>query len=257
MQVVDSLAVAGLSVERVSCGHPEWDKSLLSGETDVFASPLHQLPISLPEGIVITALSARSYPADWLLIHPAAQEVDQLLGLKKQATVYAQDTCRRAQMYDFRADLQFDDQAGDAETALVQLLSGELDAALLPAAMLDEDALTGNGIVVVRFNPKELVPAPGQGVWAYVCCKEDIVTRRALKAIHHSETAVLTNIERGALRLLGAGFEHRLGVYAECDQLGNFHVWAALAETERSPLRRARLSSSTKFHLAERIAQQF
>ena len=44
-----------------------------------------------------------------------------------------------------------------------------------------------------------------------------------------------------------------LGVYCEQDTMGNYHVWAAKADTWDSPLKRVRLSSSTSYELAEQV----
>jgi hydroxymethylbilane synthase len=47
-----------------------------------------------------------------------------------------------------------------------------------------------------------------------------------------------------------------LGVYCEKDATGNFHVWAAKAESWDGEVKRVRLSSSTKFELAEQVVKE-
>ena len=44
-----------------------------------------------------------------------------------------------------------------------------------------------------------------------------------------------------------------LGVYCETDVQGNYHVWAAKADSWESPVKSVRLSSSTSFELPEQV----
>ena len=86
---------------------------------------------------------------------------------------------------------------------------------------------------------------------AYQVRQTDKNLRRQLQNIHHSAVADCTNVERKVLRLLEGGCQMPLGVYCEKDPIGNYHVWAALADSWSSPLKRVRLSSSTHFELAD------
>jgi hydroxymethylbilane synthase len=104
---------------------------------------------------------------------------------------------------------------------------------------------------VIKFDPKEFIPAPAQGVLAFQVRESDKELRRQLRALHKQEVADCTNVERRVLKLLDGGCHLPLGAYCTKDHEGNYHLWAAYAETATAPLKQIRLSSSTRFELAE------
>lgn len=248
------LAGAGIEAEVVFFSPAEIFAGLLRGEADAALLPLNRAPVGLPEGLVITAVSERKNPAECLLVRRENTDAGKLFGLPDQALVCAPGAGRQVQIRDFRPDIRPAGDVDDAGDILEKLYAGEWDAAILAAADLDEQAEAT--FRVVRFHPREFVPAPGQGVMAWISCKDNLHTRRLLKAVHHPEASAVTNIERGVLRLLGGDPGLPLGVYAEYDGQGAYHVWAAYADGVGSPLRRARMSSSTSFQLAEKVADE-
>jgi len=231
----------------------EIEDALLRGEIDMAAHSMKDLPTASPEGLVITAVSYRENPADWLIIRKEAIQEDQLFGLKNEALVGTSSARRKAQMLDFRSDIQLKDLRGNVPTRVEKLRRGEYDAILLAAAGLQRLDLDLAEFKLVRFNPREFVPAPAQGVVAWQTCTDDLPTRRLLQPIHQPDVAAVTNIERSILKLMEGGCHMPLGAYCERDAMGNYHVWAAKADTWDAPVRRARLSSSTSFELAERV----
>lgn len=231
----------------------EIEDALLQGEIDMAAHSMKDMPTTSPEGLVITAVSYRENPADWLIIRKEAIQDGQLFGLKNEALVGTSSARRKAQMLDFRSDIQLKDLRGNVPTRVEKLRRGEYDAILLAAAGLQRLEMDLSEFELVRFNPREFVPAPAQGVVAWQTCTDDLPTRRLLHQIHHPEVAAVTNIERSILNLMEGGCHMPLGAYCERDAQGNYHVWAAKADNWDTPVRRARLSSSTHFELAERV----
>ncbi|MCF8247354.1 MAG: hypothetical protein K9J37_20070 [Saprospiraceae bacterium] len=87
---------------------------------------------------------------------------------------------------------------------------------------------------------------------AYLCCTDDLETRRLIQQqLHEPNTSAVTNVERKVQKLIGD--ELPLGVFCERDSSGNYHVWAALADAWDQPVRRFRLSQSTNLGLAEKV----
>ncbi len=233
----------------------EIEDALLRGDIDLAVHSMKDLPTTSPEGLVITAVSYRADPADWLVIRKEEVDETQVLKLKQQAIVGTSSARRKAQLLDFRKDVEIKDIRGNVPTRLQKLRDGQFDGILLAAAGLTRLELDLSEFVVIKLNPKEFVPAPAQGVLAFQTAKADKTTRRILKKIHHSDVATSTNIERRILQLLDGGCHMPLGAYCECDESGNFHVWAAKAETSNSPVAKVRLSSSTSFNLAEQVIE--
>jgi len=215
----------------------EIEDALLQGEIDMAAHSMKDMPTTSPEGLVITAVSYRENPADWLIIRKEAIQEGQLFGLKNEALVGTSSARRKAQMLDFRSDIQLKDLRGNVPTRVEKLRRGEYDAILLAAAGLQRLEMDLSEFELVRFNPREFVPAPAQGVVAWQTCTDDLPTRRLLHQIHHPEVVAVTNIERSILNLMEGGCHMPLGAYCERDVQGNYHVWAAKADTWDAPLR--------------------
>jgi hydroxymethylbilane synthase len=181
---------------------------------------------------------------------------DATLKLKENAVVGTSSARRKAQLLHFRPDIQLKDIRGNVPTRLNKLREGQFDGIVLAAAGLSRLELDLSEFEVIKFSPKEFIPAPAQGVLAWQTNEKDVATRRIFKQLHQSNTSIATNVERRVLRLLDGGCQMPLGVYCEQDRAGNFHVWAALAEGWDQPLKTTRLSSSTHFQLAEQVFEQ-
>ena len=234
----------------------EIEDALLRGDVDMAVHSMKDLPTNSPEGLVITAVSYREDPADFLLIKKELVEPEKTLKLKEGAIVGTSSARRKAQMLDFRPDIELRDIRGNVPTRINKLREGQFDAIVLAGAGVKRLELDLSDLEVITFNPREFVPAPAQGVLAYQTCANDKTTRRILKHIHHSEVSAATNVERKVLNLLDGGCQLPLGAYCERDQIGNYHLWVARAESWNAPVKRVRLSSSTSAGLAEQALKQ-
>lgn len=233
----------------------EIEDALLRGDVDMAVHSMKDMPTTQPEGLVLAAVSYREDPADWLIMLKESTENGQLFGLKENAVVGTSSSRRKAQMRDFRKDIQLLDIRGNVPTRLEKLRRGDFDAILLAGAGLSRLEMDLSDFEVVKFNPKEFVPAPAQGVLTFQCCADDKATRRLLQQLNHPEISAITNVERKVLKLMGGGCHMPLGAYCERDQMGNYHVWAAMADAWDQPVRRMRLSQSTHLNLAEKIVE--
>ncbi|MCY7327295.1 MAG: hydroxymethylbilane synthase [Saprospiraceae bacterium] len=229
----------------------EIEDALLRGEIDLAVHSMKDLPTSQPEGLVITAVSYRDNPADWLIVQPAALEKGQIFRLKKGAIVGTSAVRRKAQLLDHRPDVVPQDIRGNVPTRLDKLRQGQFDAIFLAAAGVNRLQLDLSGLEIIELHPREFIPAPAQGVLAWQTNRHDTATRLLLQRIHQPDTSVVTNVERRTLQLMNGGCQLPLGVYCERDATGYFHAFAA-CEME-GEMRRARLSSSIGYGMAEQL----
>lgn len=229
----------------------EIEDALLRGEVDLAVHSMKDLPTSQPEGLVITAVSYRDNPADWLIVRREAFAPGTVFNLKNGAVVGTSAARRKAQLLDFRPDVHLKDIRGNVPTRLEKLRSGDFDAIFLAAAGVSRLGLDMSDLEVVELNPREFVPAPAQAVLAWQTNRDDTDTRLLLKKIHHPEVSACTNVERRVLQLMDGGCQLPLGVHCERDAAGHFHAFAA-CEIDGA-MRRARLSSSTSFGMAEKL----
>ncbi len=234
----------------------EIEQALLRGDVQVAVHSMKDLPTEQTPGLVLGALSKRANPSDYLIVAKDKVEEGQLLKLPKGAVVGTSSARRKAQILHYRNDVQIKDIRGNVPTRLQKLASGEFDAILLAAAGIERLEIDLSSYWTYLFNPKEFVPAPAQGVLAFQCCVDDLPTRRILKKIHQSETALVTNVERRVLKLAEGGCHMPIGVYCEIDEQENYHVWVAKAASWDAPLKKFRLSSSTHFGLAEEVIDE-
>ncbi len=233
----------------------EIEDQLLSGDIDVAVHSMKDLPTNAPEGLVVTAVSYREDPVDWFIVRKEAVAMKEMLKIKSNAIVGTSSARRKSQMLYFRPDVALKDIRGNVPTRLKKLEEGQFDAILLAAAGITRLNLNLDHFFVLKFDPREFIPAPAQGVLAYQTKEIDLDTRRIFKQLHHAEVAQVTNVERKVLNLMGGGCHMPLGVYCKQDAIGNYHVWAAKADTWDSPLKRVQVSTSTTYHLAESVVE--
>ena len=146
------------------------------------------------------------------------------------------------------------DLRGNVPTRVQKLAEGQYDGIILAKAGLDRLDLDLTNFDLVRFNPKEFVPAPAQGVMAYQTHEENIDIRNLFSQIHHAQTGLCTNVERTVLKMMEGGCQMPLGVYCELDQLGNYHAFAAYGQEDN--IISAQASFSTHIGLAQNIFNQ-
>jgi hydroxymethylbilane synthase len=234
----------------------ELEDALLSAEVDLAVHSMKDMPTTSTEGLRLAAVSYRDNPADWLVIRKDKYVESQSLKLVENAVVGTSSARRKAQLLDFRPDLSLVDLRGNVPTRLRKLREGKADAIMLAGAGLSRLAIDLSEFEVFKFSPREFVPAPAQGVLVLQTRQDDISLQKLLLQLHHAEVASCTNVERGVLRLFGGGCQTPLGVYCECDHLGNFHVWAAIAGADLTGLKRVRYSSALSLGLAEAVVAQ-
>ena len=230
----------------------EIEDALLQEEVDLAVHSMKDLPTTSPPGLIITAVSYREDPADWLIIRKDRAAANKLMRLPEGAVVGTSSARRKAQLLHFRQDLEMKDIRGNVPTRLNKLREGQFDAIVLAGAGVTRLELDLNEFEVIKFDPTEFIPAPAQGVLAFQVREDDKPLRRKLKALHQQAVADCTNVERKVLQLMEGGCQMPIGVFCRRDSTGNYHLWAAFADSASAPLKTVSLSSSTRFELAEK-----
>lgn len=233
----------------------EIEDSLLNAEVDIAVHSMKDLPTEKIPGLVIAGVSEREDPADLLIIRKEKYNPEFTLGLSAAALVGTSSVRRKVQIREFLPSCELRDIRGNVPTRLRKLNDGTFDAIILAAAGVRRLEIDLGGFHVVRFNPIEFIPAPAQGVIAYQCREDDLVTRKLLGRINHEETARVTNVERKILKLVEGGCHVPLGAYCYRDNENNFHCTASYAQNENDEPFRYNLSQSTSDQLAERIVE--
>ncbi|MEZ4920090.1 MAG: hydroxymethylbilane synthase [Saprospiraceae bacterium] len=229
----------------------EIEEHLLRGEIDLAVHSMKDMPTSQPDGLCLTAVSYRDKAHDLLLIRPESTDNSQVFKIKQNAVVGTSAARRKAQIKDFRPDVEIKDLRGNVPTRVDKLREGQYDAIFVAAAGTNRLQLDLSDLIVVELNPREFIPAPAQGVLTWQTNANDIPTRKVLQKLHQSSVAVCTNIERTVLQKMDGGCQMPLGVYCERDADGNFHAFAACERNGK--MIRSRHSQNTVHGLADRI----
>ncbi len=234
----------------------EIEDALLNKDIDVAVHSLKDLPTQSPEGLVIAGLSERANPSDILLIRKESFRNDQPFKLKENALVGTSSQRRKALITYFRPDIQIEDIRGNVPTRIQKLRDKNFDAIILARAGIDRIEADLTGLESLTLNPREFIPAPGQGVVAYQTRAENVPLRKILGKMTDKKLIETSNVERKILQRMGGGCHMPLGSYCVKDDNGYLHTWTCFAKSWEDRLNIVQYSSSTDHGLADTIVNK-
>ncbi len=221
--------------------------ALATGKVAVVPRPMRELSTTLPNGIVITAISERQDTSQSLIIPKNNIDENQLLSLKENAKVTLQNNISRLQFLEFRADILAKTNDLTPVQSIEKVNQGDFDACVIPSISIRVMALSSEDYTIIPFSPKEFITESGHGITAFLTAENDLTTRRQLKVLHTPSVSALSNVERRLKQLFN---DIDIAAYCEKDRANNYHLWAAAIINNE--LKKTRLSQSTHFELAER-----
>ena len=187
----------------------ELETAMLAGEIDIAVHSLKDMPVMVPEGLVITAVTERADAGDALV----SQRYGSFGALPEGAKVGTSSLRRRAQLLHARPDLQIVDLRGNVNTRLRKLEEENFDGIILACAGLKR---LGFGGRIRQVLPQSLcLPAVGQGALAIESRIDDRETRELLSFLDDGITRACTAAERGFLATVEGGCQVPVGVYAQ------------------------------------------
>lgn len=190
----------------------ELENALREGRADLAVHSLKDVPMSLPDGFVLAAISAREDPRDAFV----STKYDTLAALPAGAIVGTSSLRREAQLRERHPGLRIEALRGNVHTRLRKLDEGRYDAIILAAAGLKR---LGLGMRIrALLDPDDSLPAPGQGALAIECRTERVDLRSALAALADRGTTLATSAERAFSRALGGSCQTPLAAYAEWEE---------------------------------------
>lgn len=186
----------------------ELETALLSGEADIAVHSMKDVPMELPEGLILGAILAREIPFDALVSHHYAS-----LGELPQGAIVGTSSLRRqSQLMALRPDLQIRSLRGNVNTRLSKLDAGEFDAIILAAAGLTR---LGFGERIRQVIPADIMlPAVGQGVLGIECRTGDSRILNFIAPLIDPETDTCVKAERAFNHRLQGGCQVPIGGFA-------------------------------------------
>ena len=193
----------------------EIEEALLDGRADLAVHSMKDVPMELPEGLVLGAVPERENPADLLLSMGYAS----LDALPKGARVGTSSLRRQAQLLALRPDIEVLFLRGNVDTRVRKLSEGEFDAIIMAAAGIKRLDITLPHML--PLEPPAFLPAAGQGALGieFKADRRDVADLLAF--LNHPETFVRVEAERAFLTGLEGGCQVPIAAYAVLSRSGD------------------------------------
>ena len=190
----------------------ELEAAIADGRADIAVHSMKDVPVELPPGFVLAAITEREDPRDAFVSNAYAGFADLPAG----AVVGTSSLRRAAQIAERHAKLELRALRGNVDTRLAKLDRGEYAAIVLAAAGLRRLGLASR--IRGLLEAEESLPAAGQGALGIECRADRPELLVALAPLAHAATADCVRAERAVNRVLGGNCAIPLGAYATVDR---------------------------------------
>ena len=189
----------------------ELETALEDGRADLAVHSMKDVPVEMPPGFMLAAITAREDPRDALVsIHYTA-----ISELPSGAVVGTSSLRRAAQIAERFPALRIHTLRGNLDTRLAKLDRGDYDAIVLAAAGLKRLGLGAR--IRSLLEVADSLPAAGQGALGIECRADRAEVSALLGPLIDPGTSICVRAERAVNRALGGNCSVPLGAYAELD----------------------------------------
>ena len=176
----------------------ELEQALYDGRADIAVHSYKDVPMELPEGLILGTYCKREAPTDAFV----SNSYDKLEDLPQGAVVGTASLRRQCQIKAFRPDLQIKSLRGNVQTRLSKLDAGEYDAIILATSGLKRVELSER--IKQEIDIDISLPAVGQGALAIECRADDEAVLALLKPLNDGQARIRLKAERALNRRLEA-----------------------------------------------------
>ena len=215
----------------------ELEAALEDGRADLAVHSMKDMPVELPGGFALAAITARDDPRDAFVSgrHAGLEELPH-------GSVLGTSSLRRAaQVLERHPSIEIRALRGNVETRLAKLDRGEFAAIVLAAAGLRRLGLQAR--IRALLPPEQCLPAAGQGALGIECRagREDLL--RLVAPLADDRAARCVRAEREVSRALGGNCSLPLAAYAELRD-GALRLRALVASPDGREIVRAECEGS-------------
>lgn len=203
--------------------------ALERGQVQIALLDLAQLPLTLPEGLELAAVTRRLEPR-CSLIAKGQRRLSELEAGGRVGVGSARDA---AFLRSAKPDLAPTVLSDPIEDGLALLVAGEIAALVVPAAHLQQLGRHQPGEVLLEAEL--LPPAAGQGSLGLIVRADDDLANELAYTLQHRPSFARVEAERSFALALGAQPEYAVGALATLGPDGELSLFGALAH-RRSPL---------------------
>jgi len=174
----------------------EIEEQLLDGRIDIAVHSMKDMPTHQPDGLVLDTYLPREDVRD-AFVSPTMLNISEL---PQGARAGTSSLRRRAQLLNFRPDLEVVEFRGNVHTRLKKLENRLASCTFLAMAGLNRLNVTGIGANAI--DTEDMLPAVGQGAIGIERRSADEVTGNFLKPLNDVETEKRLVVERAFLATL-------------------------------------------------------
>jgi hydroxymethylbilane synthase len=228
----------------------ELEQALADGRADIAVHSMKDMPMNIPDGFMLAAITEREDPRDAFVSNQYAS----LKTLPADSIVGTSSLRRESQLRAQFPHLKIQPLRGNVQTRLRKLDEGQYAAIILAAAGLKRLELSER--ITMLLSTESSLPAVGQGALGIECRADRLELVRLLRPLHHTETAQCVEAERAMSRLLGGSCQVPLGGFAEIIN-GKLHLqgFVATPDGKRMISEAANGEPETGQKMGEQLAQ--
>lgn len=189
----------------------EIEEAMLVGGIDIAVHSMKDMPMLQPDGLLLDTYLPREDTRDAFVSPSHASLAD----LPEGAVVGTSSLRRRAQLLNYRKDLNVVEFRGNVQTRLKKLNDGVADCTFLAMAGLNRLDMTH--VATSAIEPEDMLPAVAQGAIGIERRADDMNTAAMLEAIHDGATGQRLTAERAFLAALDGSCETPIAGLAELD----------------------------------------
>lgn len=186
----------------------ELEVAMQEARADLAVHSLKDVPMEMPDGFVLTAITARENPCDAFV----SNDFETLEALPRGAVVGTSSLRREAMLRAAYPHLSIEPLRGNLDTRLRKLDEGRYQAIILAAAGLIRLGLKAR--IRTLLTPEQSLPAPGQGALGIEISAARRDAAAWLAPLIDIETTHCVGAERAFSRALGGSCQVPLGAYA-------------------------------------------
>lgn len=186
----------------------ELEQAMYDGQADIAVHSLKDVPMHLPEGLLLGAYCEREAPTDAFV----SNTYESLEALPEGAVLGTSSLRRQCQIKAHRPDLQIKTLRGNVGTRLSKLDAGEYDAIILATSGLKRIGLEAR--IRGELDVDVCLPAVGQGALAIECREDDNDVLSLLAPLNDNEARIRLIAERALNRHLEGGCQVPIAAFA-------------------------------------------
>ena len=229
----------------------ELEQALYEKRADIAVHSLKDVPMELPEGLMLGAYCEREQPTDAFV----SNQYDSLNELPHGARLGTSSLRRQCQIQQYRPDLQIISLRGNVGTRLSKLDAGEYDAIILATSGLVRLGLASR--ICHELPTAVSLPAVGQGALAIECRSDDDAVLALLAPLNHEPSRLCVMAERAMNRHLQGGCQVPIAGFAQINTKGALWLQGRVGSVDGKVLLKADQDNALRHdsQSAEQVAE--